>query len=275
MSETGHAMDPGDAVDSRARTGNGTLLNLDALQPEVVRDKPYQWASISNLLTPSAAAALRASFPTVDFWPNEGDDGEKTYSFRLRPLLAQGATSTAPLSPLDDVWQELADELAAPEFRAAMGRMLGTDVMGCGVEADFFRFGPGEWMGPHRDLPAKLASLIVYLNEDGWDPTHGGCFRVLRSRDESDLVTELPPVPGNGALVVRSKRSWHSVTKVAPSAPTDRISFQVLLWRPEHKSSNWTVDESTGAISAGRRVYNGSTLRRAWTRLRQAASRSR
>jgi hypothetical protein len=248
------------------------LLDLDALQPSVVHDGPYRWANVGQLLTPEVAADLRAAFPTEDFWPNEGDDGEKTYSFRLRPLLAQGATAVAQLSPLADVWHRLAAELAAPSFREAMGRMLGVDVMDCGVEADFFRFGPSDWMGPHRDLPAKQVSLIVYLNE-GWTPSHGGCFRVLRSRDEDDVVAELPPEPGSAALVVRSKRSWHSVTRVVPDAPTDRISFQVLLWRPEHVSSNWTVDPTTGEVSAGRRVYNGSPLRRAVTRLRHVFSR--
>ena len=244
------------------------VLDLGALKPEGLKDSPYRWASIPRVVSPGTAAELRESFPTDDFWPNEGEDGEKTYRFRLRPLLAQGASAVAELSPVADVWHRLAAELAAPSFRAAMGRMLGMDVMDCGVEADFFRFGPGDWMGPHRDLPAKLASLIVYLNDDSWDPADGGCLRVLGSRDESDTVAELPPVPGSGALVVRSRRSWHSVTRVASSAPTDRISFQVLLWRPEHVSSNWTVDESTGAVSAGRRVYNGSPLRRALARLR-------
>jgi hypothetical protein len=180
----------------------------------------------------------------------------------------------APLSPLADVWHRLAAELVTPEFRAAMGRMLGIDVRDCSIEADLFRFGPEDWMGPHRDLPAKLASLIVYLNDDGWDPVDGGCLRILRSRDEADAVSEVTPILGMGALIMRSRRSWHSVTRLRSHAPVDRISFQVILWRPEHGSSNWTVDQDTGTVSAGRRVYNGSRLRRTFTRLRGGRVRS-
>jgi hypothetical protein len=249
-----------------------SLLDLDALRPELVRDTPFRWASIPRLVAPDRAAELRASFPSEDFWPNEGEDGEKTYRFRLRPLLTQEADRVAPLSPIADVWHRLAAELVAPEFRGAMGRMLGMRVHECSVEADLFRFGSEDWMGPHRDLPAKLASLIVYLNDDGWDPVDGGCLRILRSRDEADVVTEVPPEPGTGALVVRSRRSWHSVTRLRPHIARDRISFQVILWRPEHDSSNWTIDQDTGAVTAGRRVYNGSWLRRAFTRLRDGRS---
>ena len=251
-----------------------TLLDLDALRPELVRDAPFRWASIPELVTPESAAALRESFPTEDFWRNEGDDGEKTYSFRLRPLVTQNSDQVAPLSPLPSVWRSLAAELVAPEFRAAMGGMLGLDVGDCGVEADLFRFGPDNWMGPHRDLPAKLASLIVYLNDDDWDPEDGGCLRILRSRDETDALVELPPTPGSGALVVRSRRSWHAVTRVSHRAPMDRISFQVLLWQPQHDSSNWTIDPVTGEVSAGRRVYNGSRLRSALDRIRHWRTRS-
>src|SRR5262245_17462381 len=114
-----------------------------------------------------------------------------------------------------------------------MGTMLGEDVGGCGVEASLFSYGAGDFLGAHRDLPAKLASLIVYLNDGGFDRATGGCLRILRSGDDEDVEAELEPVPGNAALIVRSNRSWHAVSRIDDAAPGTRIGFQVVLWRPD------------------------------------------
>ena len=252
------------------------LLDLSALRASVVREKPFRWAAIPKLLPRDSAAELRASFPSENFWLNEGRDGEKTYRFRMRPLVTADAERRSALPPVPSVWAQFIEDLRAPEFRAAMGEVLSVDATRCTLEADWFRFGPEDWMGPHRDLPAKLASLILYLNDEGWETAHGGCLRILRSRAEADVVAEVLPESGSGALIVRSRRSWHSVTPLRPGVPSDRISVQIILWRPEHSSSNWTVDPQTGEVSAGRRVYNGSLPRRVIARsldsMRQARS---
>lgn len=233
------------------------MVNLDSLRPALVHDEPYRWASIPRLIDPGAAAALRESFPVEDFFHNEGEDGEKTYQWRLRPLITQGSSAVAPLpSPLAKVWHDLVGELVSPAFRSAFGHLLGIDLTGCRFEADMFRLGPGCWIGPHRDLPGKLASLIVYLNDD-WDPAHGGTLRVLHSHDEDDATAELAPIAGTGALIVRSRRSWHSVTRVADQAAGDRISIQLIAWRASQESTNWTVDEAAQQVTAGRRVLRG------------------
>lgn len=160
-------------------TSRSTLLDLDVLRPDAVQMQPYQWASVGGLLDLDAAGEFRDVFPSEGFFPNEGHDGEKSYRHRMRPLLTQGADRCAPSAPPEEVWHRLVAELLAPEFRIAMGRMLGADVSRCGVEASLFRYGAGDWLGPHRDLPAMLASLIVYLNDGGWDRETGGCLRIL------------------------------------------------------------------------------------------------
>jgi hypothetical protein len=247
------------------------LLHLDALRADVVRDRPFRWGRVEALLDADGAARLRAAFPTDGFFPNEGHDGEKGYRHHMRPLLTQGASAVAAEGPQDDVWQELVAELTGPPFRRAMGAMLGEDVAGCGIEASLFRYEPGDFLGAHRDLPAKLASLIVYLSDGGFDRSTGGCLRILRSGDEDDVEADVEPAPGSAALIVRSNRSWHAVSRIDDAAPGARIGFQVVLWRPDERSTNWTVDDATGAVSAGRRVYNGSWWRRARARWRDRA----
>jgi hypothetical protein len=251
--------------------GDGALLDLGALGPDVVRDVPFRWGHVERLLDGPAVDRLRAGFPDDGFFHVEGHDGEKGYRHNMRPLLTQHATEVAADGPGGEVWQELVAELTAPSFRHAMTDVVGDDVGDCGVEASLFRYEVGDFQGPHRDLPAKQASLIVYLNEAGFDAATGGCLRILASGDVADVAAELEPLPGSAALIVRSGRSWHAVTEVGPSAPGVRYGFQVVLWRPEERSSNWTVDEATGTVSAGRRVYNGSWWQRARARWRDRA----
>lgn len=251
----------------------GVILDLEALEPDVVRARPYQWGAVDGFVRAAAVGELREAFPDDGFFPNEGHDGEKGYRHHMRPLLTQGADALAPGAPSEDVWRRLVGELVADGFRDAVGRMLGEDVGGCSVEASLFRYAAGDFLGPHRDLPAKQASLIVYLNEPGWDPALGGCLRILRSQDERDVDTEVAPTPGSAVLIVRSDRSWHAVSRIGPGVTGDRIGFQVVLWRPEERSTNWTVDESTGAVTAGQRVYNGSWLQRARARWRDLVHR--
>jgi hypothetical protein len=248
------------------------LLDLSALRPEVVRAQPFRWGHVPQLLDRDAVTRLRASFPDDGFFHVEGHDGEKGYRHNMRPLLTQGASAVADGGPDGEAWHALVAELTAPAFREAVGTMLGQDVRRCGVEASLFRYEVGDFQGAHKDLPAKQASLIVYLNEGGFDGATGGCLRILRSGAVEDVDTELAPDPGSAALIVRSNRSWHAVTEVGPSAPGLRIGFQVVLWRPEERSSNWSVDEATGSVSAGRRVYNGSVLQRARARWRDRSS---
>jgi 2OG-Fe(II) oxygenase superfamily len=248
------------------------ILDLDSLRPDLVRSTPYRWGIVEGFVRPEAVAELRSAFPDDGFFPNEGHDGEKGYRHHMRPLLTQGAQQLAPGAPQDGVWERLVAELVDERFRGAMGTMLGGDVGGCGVEASMFRYTAGDFLGAHRDLAAKLASLIVYLNEPGWDRVSGGCLRILRSGDEGDVDTEVGPTPGSAALVVRSSRSWHAVSRIDEGVSAHRIGFQVVLWRPEERSTNWTVDDATGAVTAGQRVYNGSWLQRRRARRRDRAS---
>lgn len=244
------------------------LLDLGQLRPDAVRPEPFQWAQIEGLVDAGAVERLREAFPVDGFHPNEGHDGEKAYRHHMHPLLVQGGEAVAVEGPQHDVWHQLVAELTGSDFRSAMGSMLGTDVDGCGIEASLFRYEAGDFLGAHRDLPGKLASLIVYLSDGGFDRGTGGCLRILRSGDVADVAAEVAPSPGRAALIVRSNRSWHAVSRIDDGAPGHRIGFQVVLWRPSERSTNWTVDEVTGAVSAGQRVYNGTWWQRARARWR-------
>jgi hypothetical protein len=96
-------------------------------------------------------------------------------------------------------------------------------------------------LGPHLDMRQKIATHIFYLNA-GWNTWWGGCLRILNSKDEEDVVAEIPPRIGNASILVRSDRSWHTVTPVT-AAPVPRRSLIVTWFHPGSESNTWYEDE--------------------------------
>lgn len=62
----------------------------------------------------------------------------------------------------------------------------------------------------HTDGKSKVATALVYLNED-WPQTSGGCLRFLRSADniEDMVAPEIRPLYGSFAIFKRTDNSFH------------------------------------------------------------------
>jgi Rps23 Pro-64 3,4-dihydroxylase Tpa1-like proline 4-hydroxylase len=99
-------------------------------------------------------------------------------------------------------------------------------------------------MGPHVDLKAKIMTHVLYFNET-WDQQQGGCIHILKSSNPDDVLTQVLPVVGNSVLLVRSKKSWHSVSRVAQGCLTSRRSLNVIFHRPGSVSTMWPPGDSS------------------------------
>jgi SM-20-related protein len=218
-----------------------TALDLDALSRVRLDDSPYRWSYLASALTPEAAVELRATFPTTGFWRLHHHDGEKGMSFRLRcvvPLGAQRASEPESLSP---AWQTFVDELMSDAYRNAFAHALGQPLDDHALELSAWRWGAAAHLGPHVDIPRKLASQVFYFNDD-WDPAWGGCLHILRSADQRDVKAQLPPKLGSASIVVRSDSSWHAVPPVEAEAAEERLSL-IATWQHPHTGSPfWTTD---------------------------------
>src|SRR5262249_16677859 len=113
------------------------------------------------------------------------------------------------------------------------------------MEANIFHYGPGAWLGPHLDLKDKIVTHVFYFN-DHWQSSDGGCLRILRSKNEADLVKEIPPIVGNSpSVLVRSENSWHAVARVDRNVRVSRRSVTVTFYHPNSVSTMWPPGDKT------------------------------
>jgi SM-20-related protein len=218
-----------------------TVLDLDALSRVRLGDPPHRWGSVERALNLEAAAELRATFPTTGFWRLRHHDGEKAMSFRLRCLVPLGGDRAIEPGSLSPVWLALVDELLSDAYRGAFAEALGQSLDDHLLEVSAWRWGRAAHLGPHVDIPRKLASQVFYFNE-GWDPAWGGCLQILGSDDPADVRAELPPKLGSASIVVRSDSSWHAVPPVEAEAAEERLSLIATWQHPGTDSPFWTRD---------------------------------
>jgi len=214
------------------------VLRFHRIAQQTMEARPYQWASIDGLFAPGDAASLAASFPCDRFKKVAGYGGEKSYEYMSRSLIHMGATVPSHPEGLSQVWRELACDLVSAEYRSALTQITGKDLTNALMEVNVLHYGPGAWLGPHVDLKAKIVTHVLYFNET-WDRRDGGCLNVLRSSDPADVFAEILPLVGNSMLLVRSKNSWHSVSRVTRNCTISRRSVNVIFHQPGSVSTMW------------------------------------
>ena len=219
------------------------MLNLHHITQQKMATEPYQWVLIDQLFTSEDAALLAASFPRDKFKKVKGYDGEKGYEYMSRSLVHMGAAVPSHAEGLSPTWRALAGDLLSTEYRAALSQITGLHLTKALLEVNAVHYGPGAFMGPHVDLKQKMMTHVLYFNKS-WDPQHGGCINILRSSDPADILAEILPVVGNSVLLVRSKKSWHSVSRVAEDCQTSRRSVNVIFHLPGSVSTMWPPGEN-------------------------------
>jgi hypothetical protein len=223
-----------------------TAVDLEALSGVRLGESPHRWGYLESALAPAAAAELRATFPTTSFWRLNHHDGEKGMSFRLRCVVPLGADCPMEPDSLSPEWVALVDELTSDAYRRAFADAIGQPLDDHALELSAWRWGPAAHLGPHVDIPRKLASQVFYFNDE-WDPAWGGCLHILGSDDPRDLRAELPPTLGSASVLVRSDSSWHAVPRVEAEAAEERLSLIATWQHPDTESPFWTT-EADGTV---------------------------
>jgi SM-20-related protein len=205
-----------------------TMLDLDA--PVTAHETPYTWAQADGLLPQALLEQLRATLPATDLFDRKERPagGDKAYAMHVLPLVQQGG-DCAVLDRLDPVWRDLATALRAPAYLDWVQRAVRVPVSAQHAEIGLFVFGPGDYVSCHTDKPGKLASHVLYLNED-WGPEDGGAFEVHTSGSGGTPHSALPPQAPRSVVFARSERSWHAVEPVGADAARLRCTIQVELW---------------------------------------------
>lgn len=216
------------------------MLNSPLLEETTLNKDPFEWAFVDRLFTPADAAAIAASYPFDHFKLVRGNDGEKGYEYEVRSLIHMGAQSPTDAGYLSPEWRQLAADLLSSDYRKAMSRLTNLDLNDLMIEANIFHYRPNDWMGPHLDLKEKVVTHVLYFN-DKWNPADGGCLNILRSSTPSDVHIQVPPIVGNSVVLVRSEKSWHSVSKNIGASGRSRRSMTVTFYPRGCQSSMWPL----------------------------------
>ena len=233
--ERDHGATPGRAA-TEAPTSR--VLDLEVIDRAQLRADPYRWGHVGPLASAADLAQLARTVPLNTAEVRADSDGRRSWSYRVRCLVGMGGRSAVRPHELDPAWRALADDLGGDAYRAALSRLTGVDLTELDLEANVFSYPSGGYQEPHPDLPEKVVTHVLWFNE-GWQAAHGGCLRILRSRDEQDVDQELLPELGWSAVFVRSDHSWHSVTAVTDDAPMDRRAVVATFHRPGSPSTMW------------------------------------
>lgn len=227
------------------------MIDLTCIERQKLYTDPFEWGFVNGLFDPLDAEALAGSYPRDNFKTVVGHDGEKGYEYEARSLIAMGTSSPSFAEGLSPVWQQLADDLLSPAYRAAMTKLTGRDLRNAPIEVNVFHYTPGSWLGPHLDLKTKIVTHVFYFNKT-WNVADGGCLTILRSSNMSDVVTEVSPIVGNSSVIVRSDKSWHAVSRVVEGCHRSRRSMTVTFYHPGSPSTMWPPDENSSLHN-----YNG------------------
>lgn len=187
------------------------MLALDRLAVTPPTAEPFIHIEADGLLPEGDRDALARDFPDphkTGFFPVE----ELTYGPSFARLL---------------------DDLRDPRFSEIVGAKLGADLVGRPQMIVVRKWSAAKDGRPHTDGLDKVATALVYLNDD-WNPEEGGALRYLEGPDlDGPGSAPIPARYGAFTAFARSDSSWHGHK---PFAGERRV---VQLF--------WLVDEAAAA----------------------------
>jgi SM-20-related protein len=205
------------------------MLRLDKLAERPTTTAPFPHLTAEGLLPETDKVQLAQDFP----------DPKKTGFFPVEEL------------KYGPSFARLLEALRNPEFSRIVGEKLDRDLVDRPKMIVVRKWSAAKDGRPHTDGQDKVATALVYLNDD-WNTEAGGALRFLAGPDLDGPGAE--PIParyGGFAAFARADDSWHGHK---PFSGERRV---VQLF--------WLVDEA----AAGRK-----TKRHRWTRLLKALSPS-
>jgi SM-20-related protein len=165
----------------------GAMIDLDAIRNATVNKDPYTYIVVSNFLVGDAIPALRRDFPLI----------QKPGFLTLQDVEMKGS------------FGELIAQLESSEMARAVSDKLGIDLDPLPRLTTVRRLSQLKDGRIHTDSESKLATFLVYMN-DNWADDAAGRLRVLRGpTDFDDMAAEIPPTMGSAFGFKRADNSWH------------------------------------------------------------------
>jgi hypothetical protein len=151
--------------------------------------EPFPYVIATAMVDEHAAAALRKAFPMSE----------------------QAGFIPYDRSTCGPEFSQLVEEVTSPAFADAIGDRLGVARMSEMPVLVTICSRLNKRHGTiHTDSKSKVASALLYLNDD-WVPGSAGSLRLLARDDdiESLLTPEIPPIYGTLVAFRRTDKSFH------------------------------------------------------------------
>jgi SM-20-related protein len=164
-----------------------SLIDLDVIARATVFRDPYTYLVANNFLRPEAVGSLRQDFP----------------------LITKPGFLTVDDVVLSGRFKQLIEELEGPELTELLSNKFGRDLKPHPRLTTVRKFSQLKDGRIHTDGESKLATFLVYMNDE-WSDDRAGRLRVLRGpADFDDMAAEISPVMGSAFGFLRSDNSWH------------------------------------------------------------------
>ncbi len=190
------------------------VINLSAIVGAPLTREPYSYFIGSNVLKPEAVAGLMADFPTI-----------RQAGFYPLSDIAVGGSFKNLVADLDD-----------DAFSQAVGEKLEMDLVTRPKLITLRRWSSASDGRIHTDSASKIATTLIYLNEQ-WADNGAGRLRVLRQPgDFNDYAAEISPVAGNVFGFKRGENSWHGHLPFAGERKVVQITWLIDDSKVTHKT---------------------------------------
>lgn len=184
-----------------------SIIDFDALARADGHREPYSHVMSANVLSDGAREKLQSDFPGIS----------RPGFFPLSEMAVNGA------------FADLIEDMSSDRFAAVLGERLGIDLSGKPRLITVRKWSAAKDGRIHNDGEAKIATALIYLNDD-WAGSGDGCFRVLNGPESmDDYAFEVSPTFGALAAFKRSDNSWHG----HPSFVGERRVVQMAYLRSQ------------------------------------------
>jgi SM-20-related protein len=195
------------------------LIDLNVVGDAVVHKEPYTYFMGAGFLQKDAIPQLRRDFPDI----------KKPGFLTVSDVELRGSFRT------------LIEELEGPVLTEAISRKLGKDLQPYPRLTTIRKLSQLKDGRIHTDGESKLATFLVYMNEE-WAENDGGRLRVLRGPDDfDDMAAEVAPVMGSVFGFLRSDKSWHGHKPFAGERRVVQVTWLQNIAELERKKQRNTV----------------------------------
>jgi len=168
-----------------------------AVRGAVRDDRPYRHWNLAGVF-PEALCTAILVLPIAPPPLGLTDGTRDTYNSR-RAFVTPSLRSKFPSCAV------LADSLQGAEVARLMGETCGIEVEGSFLRIEYIQDTDGAWLEPHRDIPEKLFSMVVYLFT-GPDAAEWGTDIYDADRR---WAGRSPGIFNSGVIFVPGPATWH------------------------------------------------------------------